>query len=84
MLQQLKRLPALSISAVMPDGHIPYSHFRTQNVGVGGSSAFFCGPFTGGPVRRATLAELRHLDRCTVLRIMRDYPEASIRIERSH
>ena len=73
-------LPALIIEAVMPDGHVPYSSFRGQDVGVGGKFSF--GPFAGGPVRRATLSELRHLDRCTVLKIKQVHPEATIRFRR--
>ena len=70
----------LVIQATLPDGHVPESYFRSQNVGVGGGYDF--GPFRGGPVRRATLSEIRHLDRCAVLRMLARFPNATITFAR--
>jgi len=70
----------LVIEVVNPEGWAPYSHYRSQNVGVGGRTF---GPFAGGPVRRATQAELRHLDRCAILKALRAVPGGTIRFRRT-
>lgn len=71
----------LVIEVVNAEGWAPWSSYRGQNVGVGGR--YLSGPFAGGPVRRATQRELRHLDRCTILKALKAVPGGTIRFRRT-
>ena len=72
----------LTIGVKLPDGHVPVSTFRSQNVGVGGTHTF-CKIAPGEPVRRATQAELRKLDRIHIIELLTEYPDGQIVVSRS-
>lgn len=69
--------PHLTIAVVLPDGHTPVSWLRMMDVGVGGTHGY-CRIAQGQPVRRATLRELRRLDRLVVADYAARYPDARI------
>ncbi len=60
--------------------YMPYSHARTMNVGVGGRH---CSIAPGEKVRRATLAELRIIDRRAVLRALATHPSGKLIVRRA-
>lgn len=70
----------LNIEAFEGDQLSPiYSYSRGMNVGVGGRWSRYA---TGEPVRRATLNELRRMDRDTIVKLRAQYPDARIVVQR--
>ncbi len=69
----------LTLTAVQPDGHKPYSWSRGPDVGVGGT-VLSCRIAPHEPkVRAATRAELRRLDRIMLNELREKYPHAVVR-----
>lgn len=74
----------LSIECYDPaTGHTPVSYFRGTNVGVGGRY-MSCSIAQGEPVRRATLNELRRIDRMNIAKMLERFPNHLIRWRRSY
>ena len=72
----------ISIECYDPEtGHTPVSYFRGANVGVGGKH-LFCAIAPGEPVRRATLNEIRRIDRMQIAKMLASHPGHKIRWRR--
>lgn len=74
----------LTIGIQTAPGYEPESYFRGTDVGVGGRHGL-ADPLGLGPcdVRKATLGELRRLDRIRIAQMLERFPGGTITVRRS-